>query len=125
MEKLPKALVSLRTERGRTALCLFVLCLFVLYLFILCLFVVVEHFGESTNCRNFQVPDVLADGTQIFLCPISIDINTTEWIPLQWDHLVVRLVVAIARSTLVRLKGQMKYNLVYSASNDTEMVEMV
>ena len=60
-----------------------------------------------------------------FPVPISIDINTTEWIPLQWGHLVVRLVVAIARSTLVRLKGQMKYNLVYSASNDTEMVEMV
>ena len=56
---------------------------------------------------------------------LAIDINTPEWIPLQWGHLVVRLVVAIARSTLVRLKGQMKYNLVYSASNDTEMVEMV
>ena len=65
MEKLPKALVSLRTERGRIALCLFVLCLFVLYLFILCLFVVVDHFGESTNCQNFQVPDVLDETTLV------------------------------------------------------------
>ena len=59
----PKPLCHSEQSEGKPrrldALCLFVLCLFVLYLFILCLFVVVDLFGELTNCQNFQVPDVL------------------------------------------------------------------
>ena len=87
--KLPKALVSLRTEQGWTILSWHLVFICLVFIYLVCLFVVVDNFDESTNHWNFQVPDVLKSAGDL-TGPLSMLFNVWSKTAKFW-HLCMQI----------------------------------